>query len=729
MKAYFTILLFLLINLLNISFAQFSQVGPFGGYIRDITKDKQGRILAATYLGGIFRSSDNGMTWGQIYNDTLNADFRSLVVNQDGHIFAGTDGFGLMRSTDDGVTWQRVKNAFSTSTITALAANAGRLFIGSFDGLFYSDDEGNSIGTVNGISSSTDIYSISVNNNVDLFAGTYYNGGFRSTDNGANWSAINNGLDFNNLIIIGYAFNSAGNIITTNGVSVFLSTDKGDSWTDLNAPAGNYVAVAVGMNEELFAAGLNAIYSSTDNGTNWTKLNNFPEYSPPVSKLFYSNGFIYAGTVGIGIYNSSDNGNNWNLDINGMTNTHINKITLGPNDELYAATTYAGIFYSSDDGETWQNRTNNIPVLALSSINSYWITTAAVNPKTGTVLVSTKIDGCYRSTDMGMTWEKINSLGAFQAVTFEFNSDGEIYTGSFGKFYKSTDDGVTWLQKFPNVSPISDIAIDRNDNIYLATDGQGVSLSTDRGDNWNPINDGLDDLNVKNILAFGDTSSLKKTSGHCGEVTCGTKDKIFDYNGTKWTLTAYDIRILNQMKVISNDPQRTSDASFAYTALLLYARDPECAIQFYEDARGWKEISECLAKYTPKNLNKEVKSGTDDIEFFIGTKGEGIYKGFAAPTGVESKSNLIPAAFSLMQNYPNPFNPSTIIQFDLPNESLTKLEIFNILGKRISTLVSEKLVAGTYKYEWKPEGMPSGIYFYRLNTGKFTKSEKMLLLK
>ena len=99
-----------------------------------------------------------------------------------------------------------------------------------------------------------------------------------------------------------------------------------------------------------------------------------------------------------------------------------------------------------------------------------------------------------------------------------------------------------------------------------------------------------------------------------------------------------------------------------------------------------------------------------------------------SPVGVNEEKN-IPKEYNLFQNYPNPFNPSTTIQFDLPNESFTKLEIFNILGRKVSTLVSEKLAAGTYKYGWKPEGMPSGIYFYRLNTEKFTKTDKMLLLK
>jgi hypothetical protein len=72
----------------------------------------------------------------------------------------------------------------------------------------------------------------------------------------------------------------------------------------------------------------------------------------------------------------------------------------------------------------------------------------------------------------------------------------------------------------------------------------------------------------------------------------------------------------------------------------------------------------------------------------------------------------------LSQNYPNPFNPSTTIEFDLPKTSNVKLKIYNILGEEVATLVSGRLTAGSYSYEWsRPAGMASGVYMYRLETG------------
>ena len=100
-----------------------------------------------------------------------------------------------------------------------------------------------------------------------------------------------------------------------------------------------------------------------------------------------------------------------------------------------------------------------------------------------------------------------------------------------------------------------------------------------------------------------------------------------------------------------------------------------------------------------------------------------------SPVGIEAISNEIPIEFSLSQNYPNPFNPVTAIRFAIPQSSYVSLEVFNALGEKVEVLVFEELSAGTYKYEWNAEDLTSGIYFYRLTTGSFSESKKLILLK
>jgi hypothetical protein len=97
--------------------------------------------------------------------------------------------------------------------------------------------------------------------------------------------------------------------------------------------------------------------------------------------------------------------------------------------------------------------------------------------------------------------------------------------------------------------------------------------------------------------------------------------------------------------------------------------------------------------------------------------------------GLTNISVEMPKVFSLSQNYPNPFNPVTQITFDIPNESFTRLTIFDVSGKEISVLVNEQLSPGKYSYEWGAAVYPSGIYFYKLLAGDFAETKKMILIK
>ncbi len=99
------------------------------------------------------------------------------------------------------------------------------------------------------------------------------------------------------------------------------------------------------------------------------------------------------------------------------------------------------------------------------------------------------------------------------------------------------------------------------------------------------------------------------------------------------------------------------------------------------------------------------------------------------PTGIKNEQSNIIKSFKLYQNYPNPFNPSTSIRYSLPESSNIKIEIYNVLGIKIKTLVNRFKHSGNYKVKWNADGFASGIYFYRLQAGSYVKTKKMLLLK
>jgi hypothetical protein len=94
----------------------------------------------------------------------------------------------------------------------------------------------------------------------------------------------------------------------------------------------------------------------------------------------------------------------------------------------------------------------------------------------------------------------------------------------------------------------------------------------------------------------------------------------------------------------------------------------------------------------------------------------------------------LPDQFELTQNYPNPFNPTTEIAFTLPQAAHVTLEIYNILGQHVATLVDDYREAGEHLVQWESKDtggqqVSSGIYLYRLQAGEFVEMKKMLLLK
>lgn len=104
------------------------------------------------------------------------------------------------------------------------------------------------------------------------------------------------------------------------------------------------------------------------------------------------------------------------------------------------------------------------------------------------------------------------------------------------------------------------------------------------------------------------------------------------------------------------------------------------------------------------------------------------------PTAVDGEEIDLPTEFTLSQNYPNPFNPATEIKFALPENAHVKIEIFNVLGQRVLTLVDADMDAGYKSIVWNGadrsgQSVSSGVYLYRMQAGEKTFTKKMLMLK
>jgi predicted CXXCH cytochrome family protein len=138
------------------------------------------------------------------------------------------------------------------------------------------------------------------------------------------------------------------------------------------------------------------------------------------------------------------------------------------------------------------------------------------------------------------------------------------------------------------------------------------------------------------------------------------------------------------------------------------------------------------AKFNYDFVEADMSHGVHNTQY-----AQGLLKSAIAnftPTSVEEFGNAIPKTFELGQNYPNPFNPTTKISFTLPVRNHVRLQIYDIAGNLVSTLVDLDMSPGNYRITWNGNnnngvGVTTGVYLYKLEAGSFTQTKKMLLMK
>lgn len=154
------------------------------------------------------------------------------------------------------------------------------------------------------------------------------------------------------------------------------------------------------------------------------------------------------------------------------------------------------------------------------------------------------------------------------------------------------------------------------------------------------------------------------------------------------------------------------------------------------DTEGGVKVS---ASYRLVDAAGQTSVGVSSSSHYILTAGFLAF-GFEAPPGIEEPGGetLLPRTYSLSQNYPNPFNPVTTIRVEIPGsegeEVPVRLEVFDLRGRRIRTLIDGSLAPGAHVFSWdgrndRGEHAASGVYLYRVNAGEYTATRKMVMVK
>ncbi len=701
----------------------------------------QGYIFAGTFGGGVYRSSDGGFTWSPSSNGTT-LYITSLTAN-DQYIFAGAASQGVYRSSDNGVTWEQKLTAFG---VDAMCKSGNKIFASSSNYTFYSTDSGENWSYVTDLDGAI-IFSYY------CMGDTIFAGGqtkiYRSLDNGNNFTTINLNLGFNIVNISAFTFVSSNLYAATSYDGVYKSADFGLSWTQSNQGMGPKDVRALVVTEtSSLIAGTHyvAMYRSTDLGVSWNKvLTGFPA-GISILSLLKSDSSIYAGTRD-GVYKTDDNGDSWQK-MGGINDTTLysDVWTMCEHDgKIYAsmqlyfeATVYKstdkgvtwircgmvglpfglsfikglessgnnlvagtdeGIYYSSDGGDNWiltNAPTYNVPSLASSGNYVY-----AAIPSAG---------GVYRSTNNGVTWSiSLPSTVDYVEVAAK---DNYSYAGSFfsgARFSSSYGSGWSVCNGFPSDASVFEIGPVGDGMVLAGTDLEPnwIYISNDYGNNFNPYSEGLFENASVEAFAFNDTYSFAGT----------------DYNGVwrrylpgvpvelaSFTATTND----NYVTLKWNTKTETNNSGFE--------------IQRKNIDWEWIGFVEGHGTTTEENSYSFLDENLPAGKYQYRLK-QIDYDGSFEFSEIVEIEILSPIDFSLAQNYPNPFNPLTTIQFSIPESGNVKLIIYNSIGEEVKTLIDEYREVGNYRINFNADGLPSGIYLYKLSVGTFSLTKKMILMK
>jgi len=257
---------------------------------------------------------------------------------------------------------QWVQTGPYNESILCFAEKGASLFAGAFGGgVFLSSNNGASWTAVNNGLSNTFVSALAVSGN-NIFAGTD-NGIFLSTNNGTNWT--HKGLNFKlvQTVLVNGSYIYAG----TFGDGAYLSTNNGTSWIAINSLNNNYVICFANIDSVLYAGTHGGgVYKSTNHGTNWASINNGLS-NKDVRSLAIVDTNLFAGTYGGGIFITENQGESWVTVNNGLSNKNILPLTFIGH-ILFAGTVGGGVFLSIDKGASWREANDGLTNLEIPSL-------------------------------------------------------------------------------------------------------------------------------------------------------------------------------------------------------------------------------------------------------------------------------------------------------------------------------------------------------------------------
>jgi len=412
-------------------------------------------------------------------------------------------------------------------------------------------------------------------------------------------------------------------------------------------------------------------------------------------------------------------------------NKPINALTVDGSGNVYAATNGKGLFRSSDGGSTW---------LRIDSTRSDPAYDYCVSINGTSVWVGTYLGYAYRSTDNGSSWSRVlidSTIGSI-ITSFGFLPNGNILasTGADGMFV-SANGGTTWTQAqiAANIGAnLFQIINDEKGFLYVATYGSGIYRASPSNLLWNYTGLAGSRINGFTTNPQGGLFAATDAGVFRDSVVVDSVgvEKVNDVEKTVYDTTVKWLNVQNSI-VTSGDTLLHLAFVSAVVASpgghLIAATIGRGVLHSSDLGVSWQIVNTGLAGSDFRSL------AIDPSGFvYIGSVTGALYKSTQPEpvTPIGSSQTVIPPApkiYVLEQNYPNPFNPTTNIPFAMPVAGHASIKIFNTLGQVVATLLDQEMSAGHHTVRWDASSVPSGIYFYRFQSGAFSRSGKLVLMK
>jgi photosystem II stability/assembly factor-like uncharacterized protein len=686
--------------------------GTFVGTKVNATAFVSSNIVIVATNNGLFRSTNAGETWVRSNNEMADSVILSLLFDAHVGLLAGTRT-GAYRSTDDGLTWLAFPS-FPQKRVHSLVSDSnGFIFAATDSGIYRSTDDGNHWIQTNVGLTSIRITSLAVGQDDFLFSGTFGEGVFYSTDHGETWIHTSLTTPW----VYGIVISTKASVFVWESTSIYRSTNNGETW--ISSGLMSVSSLATNPSGAIFV------------GTQYC------EASPLC-------GSIQPG----GLYRSEDDGITW--DYIGFMYSNITVLNSNMENRMFVQSKSGALYRSADNGSSWTQNS-----LLIDLINVLLI-------KPDRTLFAGGRTGCFRSTDRGNTW--INtSPGAipYEVLSLGFKSPNYIFAGTVGwRVYCSTDDGVSWTELSLGLQPSQEVKTFTSDSsgyVFAGTFQGGIYRSSDNGDNWIQVNNGLGNLTVRCIVTSsfddviaGTDAGIYSSSNH-GDSWSRIGDSVIGFVQTIQTFPPNIILIgtyLNGIYRSTNNGATWVQINSGLTNLNVRSIICISSKTFFAGTAGGVFLSaDSGNSWIPTNAGL-TNTGINSLAYepggtiYVGTWGDGVFRSTQIVSNVREFSASLPISYMLKQNYPNPFNPSTELSFVIgylparrnhaerdAGGSFVTLKVYDILGREIATLVNERKQAGEYKVTWNAEGVPSGVYFYRIVAGEFIETKKMVVVK